>query len=111
MNGAAPCHRSSPVCRINEKLANTAFASYFFAQNHGLPLILTLIDVYGSAKALSALFARRAMIPFAGVLRSVRSFLPKKEKCSPLYELQQGALLHALGIEQSEVAGYIEQHI
>ena len=76
-----------------------------------MTLILTLIDACAAAKAIPAPFARRAMIPFAGVLRSVRSFLPKKEKCSPLYELQQGALLHALGIEQSEVAGYIEQHI
>jgi hypothetical protein len=58
-----------------------------------LPLILPLIDAYGSAKPILALFARRAMIPVAGVLRSVRSFLPKKEKCSPLYELQQGAFL------------------
>ena len=59
---------SSPVCRINEKLANTAFASSFFAQNHGLPLILTLIDVYGSAKALSALFAGCIIIPLADLL-------------------------------------------
>ena len=69
---------SSPVCRINEKLANTAFASSFFARKSGLPLILTLIDAYGSAKPILALFARRAMIPFAGVLRSVLSFLQKR---------------------------------
>ena len=61
---------SSPVCRINEKLANTAFASSFFAQKSDLTLILTLIDVYGSAKPIPALFARRAMIPFADLLWS-----------------------------------------
>ena len=59
---AASGSASSPVCRINEKLANTAFASSFFAQNHGLPFVLTLIDAYGSAKAISALLERCAAI-------------------------------------------------
>ncbi|MCR5478344.1 MAG: hypothetical protein K6F27_00605, partial [Ruminococcus sp.] len=59
---------SSPVCRINEKLANTAFASYFFAPKSGLPLILTLIDAYGSAKPIPALFARCIVIPLADLL-------------------------------------------
>ena len=59
---------SSPVCRINEKLANTAFASSFFARKSGLPLILTLIDAYGSAKPIPALFARCIKIPLADLL-------------------------------------------
>ena len=59
---------SSPVCRINEKLANTTFASSFFAQKSGLPLILTLIDAYGSAKPIPALFARCIKIPLADLL-------------------------------------------
>ncbi len=34
----------------------------FFARKSGLPLILTLIDAYGSAKAIPALFERCAAI-------------------------------------------------
>jgi len=59
---------SSPVCRINEKLANTLFASSFFARKSGLPLILTLIDAYGSAKPIPALFAGGIIIPLADLL-------------------------------------------
>ena len=44
VNGAAPCHRSSPVCRINEKLANTAFASSFFAQKCVLVFVWSLFS-------------------------------------------------------------------
>ena len=55
---AASSSPSSPVCRINKKLANTAFASSFFAQKSDL----TLIDAYGSAKAIPALLERCAAI-------------------------------------------------
>ena len=56
---------SSPVCRINEKLANTAFASSFFVQKTHLSLILTLIDAYAAAKPIPALFAGHIKIPLA----------------------------------------------
>jgi hypothetical protein len=59
---------SSPVCRKNKKLANGLFASSFFAQKMGLPLILTLIDAYAAAKAIPALFERHEMIPLADLL-------------------------------------------
>ena len=59
---------SSPVCRINEELANRLFAGPFFARKSGLPLILTLIDVYGSAKPIPALFAGCIMISLADLL-------------------------------------------
>lgn len=68
---------SSPVCRINKKLANTPFASSFFAPKSGLSLILTLIDAYGSAKPIPALFAGCIMIPLADLLCFEAIFLPK----------------------------------
>ncbi len=64
---------SSPVCRINEKLANTQFASSFFAQKTVLPLILTLIDAYAAAKPIPALFARRRQLLFVSIVIYLRS--------------------------------------
>jgi len=35
---------SSPVCRINEKLANTLFAGFVFVQNCSVDLMMDLTD-------------------------------------------------------------------
>ena len=35
---------SSPVCRINEKLANTSFAGFIFVQNCSVDLMMDLTD-------------------------------------------------------------------